>query len=225
MRLKVQARADSLQIAALERMNDQANLSVDMYGVIVGGLSALFAIGAVVAAVLLYVQGRDFKQQRQEVLDAIRHEAKGVIAAAEFGADEMMKTAKGQLDVLHADYSQRLEAALKSAPTPGKREQLERQLSEIRAMLANVEERRAALTIPEAYRYADVLRPSQSFWTQDYVDALKREKPADDQLGGLSYETRRQKCVDCGKVFRLYHETPVGSDVKCPYCKIRQAAR
>jgi hypothetical protein len=114
-----ETRAESLYISMLEKTNNQLSLWWNPYGVMVAALGALFAIMAIVAAVLLWRQSREHRElvkamveQSQALVAAYLEEKNEQLEALRSRLEKQAATYKGAMEEATGDHRKSLEAAI-----------------------------------------------------------------------------------------------------------------
>lgn len=123
------ATADSLYIDFLQRVNQQLGPLSNPYGIMVAAFGVLFAAGAIIAAFIIWRQGREYRrlldgeiEKYRGVLDALVgekvQEMKRQVEAAIASAEEQLTDATGEQKERLEGELRRLEAARKKLSIP-----------------------------------------------------------------------------------------------------------
>ena len=112
--------ADSAYIEILEKTNSQLSLWLNPYGVMIGALGTLFAVAAIVAGVLLFRQGKEYR----DLIETSIRKYEGVLGAL---VKEKLEAVEGAFERQLKDAQAKLAAELDEP----KRKALERRIAEI----------------------------------------------------------------------------------------------
>lgn len=171
----------------LEKTNQQLGVWSNPYGIMIAALGVLFTIATIIAAVIFYIQSRDFQSKMNQLIAKHDELLNGLSEKWRTRLEEMDKEAAKQLDQLKSE--------LKKAPTKMK--------SEIRKAIATLEKNREEI---ENQLSEPVLKYQPSVWNikaqmhkckycrNEYHPSLNQQKRSGNFLLP-SYGT----CPSCGK--------------------------
>ncbi len=183
----------------LEKTNAQLSLWWNPLGVFVGALGVLFALGAIVAGIIIYRQGSDYKKSLSEfentyrvILDKVIQEKTAQLEAFMTTIDASIKEQQKQLQTAKTEQKEQIESAIQN---------LERVKKGVTEQIQRPSVR------------AEFLVPSGSF-----VPGIS---------GLLPISERSHQCSKCGFGFKMasnpyseYYSSITGSrrTVTCPKC-------
>jgi len=189
-------------ISILEKTNNQLSLWRNPYWVLITLLWVLFAIGAIVAAVLLYRQSQDYKQQQKEIQENQERIFKEFLKKQETDVlnnnKKIEKIAK-ELEELIAKYEKQV-----SHTTNKGKEEIEKTLEELRKEKEKI---MAQTYIPTV----DVIE-TNNMSNHLYIDSIL-------------WNTKKEltMCAKCHNKFYVNKRLSIwiwllGEKAICPYC-------
>jgi len=105
----------------LEKTNEQLSLWWNPLGAFIGALGVLFAVGAIVAGIIIYRQGADYKKSLKEfeatyrvILDKVIQEKIAQLETFKSTIDVSIKEQQKQLETATADHRSQIESAIQN---------------------------------------------------------------------------------------------------------------
>ena len=108
-------------ISVLEKTNQQLSLWYNPYGVMVGALGVLFAILAIVATIMIYRQGKEYKEKLEEDRKEFKNRLSEFLRTQEDIIREKSEEAK-KIDIKINELLSKYQQQLKSASNEQKKE-------------------------------------------------------------------------------------------------------
>lgn len=190
----------------VEKTNQQLGLWTNPYGLMIGLLTIIIAIVAIIVSVLLWKNSRDQKKRIDDFFDRQEEDIKtkreafdGMLKKREVKLDEYEK----DLDNLIADYEKELKSANKANKT------------EIKRLKDNIDELTKSKASLGSYRVPEAIDVFGTFYPSTY---------------GFINPIKETNCFGCGKKFQYKDKdggaswattlslNPKNKKVYCPHC-------
>lgn len=210
---ELRARSDSAYIALLERLNEQLgwrwnpiNVTVTLMAGVVAVLGLVFAGGTVMAAVMLYRQSREFREQSELSIREHRAVLGAIVETWRRETDAAFQAKMAEYDKSIVDQQAKLDRL--TGGSAEQREQLQRDIERLKrerdaASAMEMEKLGAAGPAPHGARRSQQLAPGAGLpFTGEFAVPGRRV------TGFVGPE--RRFCTTCGQEF-LLPEPPAGT--------------
>lgn len=218
------SRAESAYIAMLEKTNAQLSLWWNPYGVMIGALGVLFALGAIVVTFLLFRQSREYRKILDDSMAQHRKELDDSVAQYREVLNTLLEERLREMQTKNDAAIQTAQQQLLSAGDTEKQR--------LKTVIADLEKekRELAVAVGRALATATAPLPTNAKQLAMATDPMKAHlQPG--QLDPMSLlgrglqtalNTRVVRCTNCGIVFPYkVPEGPggiLGNSVACPKC-------
>ena len=202
-------RADSLYLAILERTNSQLSLWWNPYGVMIAALGILFAILAIVAALILWRQGKEYRnlveqmvQQSQAVLNAYLEEKNVQLEAFRHDLSHQVASWKGELDQATGEHREKLEGLIAKVET------FERTLPSAPSVT------NPARNLGFGIQAAEMLAPGRGLFGDAFQAASLLRGISNLDKAAKAVQGRYKPAKECSHCGQIYN----GELPSCPHC-------